>query len=118
MCTRAKSNRGRPWTKETFEGFLDELYWLRCAAALVFGLAFGLAPLEGAAGLAAFAALSTACSFLVLKTRYIIDLESFGGLSACLQEGGMPSFGLFMLTWIITHTAVHAADEDEFIYTD
>lgn len=112
------SNNGRPWTKETFEGFLDELYWLRCVVAPVFGLAFGLAPLEGAAGLAAFALMSTGIAWLFVQLRYVVDVDSYGGIWACLQEGGMPSFGLFMLTWIITYSAAHAADEDEYIYID
>eukprot|EP00946_MAST-07B_sp_MAST-7B-sp1_P000558 g558.t1 len=113
-----KTNLGRPWTRETFEGLLDELYWVRCAVAPCFGLAFGAAPLEGAAGLAAFVVLSTVIVFVYMRARYVLDEDSYGGITGLLQEGGMPSFALFMLTWIITYTAMHAADEDEYIYID
>ena len=118
FCGRPKSDRGRPWDRVSFDGFLDEVYWLRCGLAPAFGIAFGVVPLEGAAAIAAFAAISTSVVFAFVQARYVIDVASYGGMPALLQEGGMPSFALFMLIWIITYTAMHAADEDEYIYID
>ena len=116
--SHSKDNKGRPWTKETFEGLLDDLYWLRCIVAPVFGIIFGVLPLVGVAGFATFAVASSALVFLYVQSRYVLDVESYGGITTLLQEGAMPSFALFMLTWIITFTAIHAGDEDEYIYID
>lgn len=48
-----------------------------------------------------------AAALYIYYARYLeVDLESYG-TTELLQEGFMPSFGLFLLSWTITYSALH-----------
>ena len=46
-----------------------------------------------------------------LGTVLQVDEEDFGGRVDILKEGGMSAFGLFMLSWIISYSAIHFPDQ-------
>ena len=55
--------------------------------ALLRARAFGAAPLEGAAGLAAFVVLSTVIVFVYMRARYVLDgRQLLEGSRACCKR--------------------------------
>eukprot|EP00123_Amoebidium_parasiticum_P013340 comp21901_c0_seq1/m.31432 comp21901_c0_seq1/g.31432 ORF comp21901_c0_seq1/g.31432 comp21901_c0_seq1/m.31432 type:complete len:110 (-) comp21901_c0_seq1:453-782(-) len=95
--------RGQKWEKDEL---LDVLFWGRQLVGVLLGLAFGFLPMLGAPAL--LSGLVLLGSYSVLHTGYLdVDEDIYGGAPAGAQEGFANGLGLFMLTWIITYTAVH-----------
>ena len=108
----ARDNRGRPWTRETFEELLDVVYWLRVLLGMACGVAWGVLPLEGVVGFAVYTLLSTAVVFLFVTRYVIVDVDSYGGEWALVSEAFMPAGAIFLLCWIVTFTALHGDLEE------
>ena len=69
--------------------------YLLCAS-VVLGIVWGLVPLQGAVGFVSFAVLNVLIVFFYYSKFLDIDEESYGRM-ALLQEGFMPSVGLFVV---------------------
>jgi len=91
------------------EEFLDVIYWGRQIIGLVIGLFWGLLPLKGFLGLALFGLLSAGIVYIWFTAVQNIDDTEYGGAWELTKEGFMTSFAGFMVTWIITYSAVHTS---------
>uniref|UniRef100_A0A7S2V656 Rab5-interacting protein n=1 Tax=Fibrocapsa japonica TaxID=94617 RepID=A0A7S2V656_9STRA len=98
--------QGAAWDKETFEEFLDVVYWLRQVVALVLGLVWGLVPLTGLPAIISFAGVNY-LSVWAYYAKYVGVDEDEWGRGDLAKEGFQASAGVFMLAWIITYTTVH-----------
>ena len=104
-----KSDNGRPWTKEVYIEFLDVLFWLRVGLlSPTIGLLCGIIPLQGIVGFGAYAALSSLIIYVICNQVVMVDISSYGGDFTLLGEGFMQAGAIFVLTWIITFTAIHS----------
>jgi len=94
------------WTDK--EEFLDVIYWGRQLIGLVIGLIWGVLPLKGFLGLALFGLLSAGVVYVWFTAIQNIDETEYGGAWELTKEGFMTSFAGFLVTWIITYSAVHS----------
>ena len=83
-------------------------YWIKQVIGLVCGICFSVAPVLGAPGILMFGSLNVMLSYFTYAVFLRANLELLGpqGQWALIQEGFMPSFGLFMITWIVGYTLV------------
>ena len=77
---------------------------------LVCGICFGIMPVVGMYGVLTFGSLNVMLTYFMYTAVLRADLELLGpqGQWALIQEGFMPSVGVFMLTWILFYTLLHA----------
>ncbi len=108
----ARDNRGRPWTRETFEELLDVVYWLRVLLAVACGAVWGCVGVQGVVGFVGYATLSSAVVFLFATRYVIVDVESYGGERTLVTEAFMPAGAIFLLCWIVTFTVFHGDLEE------
>lgn len=99
----------RRW-EGTKDELLDCVFWLRSALGVVLGLALGVTGggvLQGWPAFALFALLSTLGA--VVYARVFLGGSDVLGDAAgdLLQEGLMPSLGLFFVAWIVAFGAFH-----------
>eukprot|EP00877_Chromochloris_zofingiensis_P013534 jgi/Chrzof1/8434/Cz03g10160.t1 len=87
---------------------LDVLYWWRQLVGLFFGLVWGIAPLTGWYAFAGFIVLNMVITVSIYKNIMGVDEEDFGGHNELLGEGVQGSSSVFMVTWILTYTALHS----------
>ncbi|QDZ23193.1 Rab5-interacting protein [Chloropicon primus] len=92
------------WDKDKL---LDALHWLKQIMGVICGVVFGFLPITGFVGAAAFAAINAASSHTFYHSYLQIDEDDYGGHSALLGEGFMPSVFVFQLCWILTYSLVH-----------
>lgn len=93
------------WTDK--DEFLDVIYWLRQILGVIIGLVWGVVPLQGFLGLALFFLLSTVVVYVYFQSFQAVDEDDFGGVGELVKEGLMTSFAGFLVTWIITYSALH-----------
>ncbi|KAK9828157.1 hypothetical protein WJX74_001155 [Apatococcus lobatus] len=98
-------NPEKVWEKTEL---LDTLYWIRQASGLSTGLVWGVLPLTGLNAFIGFTIASTTLILLWYKSQRL-DEEEYGGHVSLLAEGFAQSLALFMLTWIIVYTVMHAS---------
>eukprot|EP00002_Diphylleia_rotans_P018661 TRINITY_DN3611_c0_g1_i1.p2 TRINITY_DN3611_c0_g1~~TRINITY_DN3611_c0_g1_i1.p2 ORF type:complete len:115 (-),score=32.04 TRINITY_DN3611_c0_g1_i1:238-582(-) len=96
---------GESWEKEEL---LDAIYWSRQIFSLFVGILWGVLPLTGAMGLSGFFVASVL--FVIVYTTKFLGIyeDDFGGRGELVQEGMMPAFAAFMVSWIITYSTLHA----------
>lgn len=84
---------------------LDAVYWIRQILAVIMGLVWGLLGIKGFLGIASFAILNSIAAYAIANnTGYDFDSdENF----LSVKEGFMATFASFLVTWIVTFTAVH-----------
>lgn len=83
---------------------LDAVYWSRQVLALIMGLMWGFVGLTGIVGLGSFIVINSLAAYAIANnTGYEFDPEE-NYLS--LKEGFATTFATFLVTWIVTHTAV------------
>ena len=94
----------------TQERLDDACYWIKQLVGLVCGICFGTMPVVGMHGLLTFGSLNVMLTYFMYTAVLRADLELLGpqGQWALIQEGFMPSVGVFMLTWILFYTLLHA----------
>jgi hypothetical protein len=73
---------------------------------LFFGLIWGIIPLTGFFGLAAFGLASSAYCYIYCQL-FNIDEEEYGGIWEIVKEGFMTNFASFLVTWIIVYSSLH-----------
>ncbi|OQV14258.1 putative Uncharacterized protein C20orf24-like protein [Hypsibius exemplaris] len=89
--------------------FLDVIYWMQQALALIVGLLCGVLPLKGFLGFAAYGATSCLAVFWYSTNFQDVDLDdTFGDKTTVLKEGFPSSLATFLVTWIMVYTALHA----------
>lgn len=95
-------NRNYQWNDK--DEVLDAVYWSRQVLAILMGLLWGFLGLTGMLGIGSFVVInSLAAHAIANNTGYEFDPEE-NYLS--LKEGFATTFATFLVTWIVTHTAV------------
>merc|ERR1712117_683883 len=92
------------WEKEEF---LDVIYWSHNILSIVFGILWGYLGLTGAFGLVSYVAVSSFVVVMYAASYQDLDLEEFDGATGIAKEGFMNRFALFLVSWIITFSAVY-----------
>jgi len=91
----------------------DELtavvHWMRQGVAVVFGVVWGIIPLQGLLGVVLFFLVNVSAVPMICSTMLSVDMDKMGtALSNELsKEGFMASIALFLVAWILTYTALH-----------
>lgn len=84
---------------------LDAVYWSRQVLAFFMGLIWGFVGLTGFLGIALFGILNSIAAFAIAnKTGYDFEDDEH---YLSVKEGFMTTFATFLVTWIVTYTAVH-----------
>ncbi|CEP02919.1 Rab5-interacting protein [Plasmodiophora brassicae] len=92
-------SRDQLWEKSELE---NVVHWMRQALGVACGIVWGIVPLQGLAGNAAFAVLNVILSLMYFQ--YLgIDSEEFDQWSL-LSEGAMTSYSLFLVSWITVYS--------------
>lgn len=83
---------------------LDSVYWFRQILAVLMGVVWGILGITGFLGILTFAILNSIAAYGVANnTGYEFDPDD--NLSS-VKEGFMATFASFLVTWIVTYTAV------------
>ncbi|KAM7458859.1 hypothetical protein BLSTO_00390 [Blastocystis sp. subtype 1] len=98
--------RGAEYDKETFPDFLDLIYFVKQFVALVIGIVWGILPFTGAFGLLTGVVASFGIPLLYANRYLRVNTEDFDVMTI-LSEGAMPTFALFLLSWILCYTTFH-----------
>lgn len=84
---------------------LDAIYWFRQILALVLGIVWGFLGLTGYFGTLSYIVLSSLVAYGVSQNSgYEFDPDE--NLMS-VKEGFMTTFATFLVSWIVTYTAVH-----------
>lgn len=84
---------------------LDAVYWIRQILAIIMGFIWGLLGVTGFLGIISFATLNSMAAYAIANnTGYDFDPDE--NLSS-VKEGFMATLASFLVTWIVTYTAVH-----------
>lgn len=83
---------------------LKAAHWMRQLIGIIIGILFGVMKFTGAPAIMSFllTTVMTPPAFLGLFNE--LDLDEINDESPMQAEGIMPSFALFLLTWIVTYT--------------
>jgi hypothetical protein len=84
---------------------LDAVYWIRQILAVIMGFVWGLLGVTGFLGIISFAILNSMAAYAIANnTGYDFDPDES---LLSVKEGFMATFASFLVTWIVTYTAVH-----------
>lgn len=86
------------------EEALRATHWVRQVEGVIIGTIFGVAQFKGALTILTFLFLSVMGAPALLSLTNELDIEEIAQVSSIQTEGLMPSFALFLLSWIITYT--------------
>eukprot|EP01135_Chromosphaera_perkinsii_P010940 Nk52_evm1s2290 gene=Nk52_evmTU1s2290 len=95
---------GLEWDKDEL---LDVIFWIRQLLSICIGLVWGMCALRGWPAILGCGGIQIGFQIFYLGSVLQIDEEDFGGRTEILKEGGMSAFALFMLSWIISYSALH-----------
>lgn len=96
-------DRNKIWDDK--DEVLDAVYWFRQVLAIFMGIVWGFLGITGFVGIVSFAILNSIAAYAVANnTGYEFDPDE-GFLS--VKEGFMTTFASFLVSWIVTYTAVH-----------
>eukprot|EP00455_Lapot_gusevi_P010964 TRINITY_DN1502_c0_g1_i2.p1 TRINITY_DN1502_c0_g1~~TRINITY_DN1502_c0_g1_i2.p1 ORF type:complete len:121 (+),score=26.39 TRINITY_DN1502_c0_g1_i2:70-432(+) len=95
--------RNIDWEKNDL---LEVIHWVRQLVALVCGFVWGVIPITGFVGLLGFA-IASALGLYMYYTKYLGVEDEVHGRFDLLSEGFLPSFALFMVTWICVYSLIH-----------
>ena len=93
----------REFSKEDLE---TASHWVKQLSGLGVGLACGMAPLTGAAGMIAFVVTSLLLTWLMYSKVMRADLD-IEAQTELWKEGAMAATALFLLTWTVVFTFMH-----------
>ncbi len=91
------------WDKDSFPEFMSIIFWLRQLIGIVVGITCGSCGIAGVLGFFLFVSANTMIPFVYYRLFANIDIDDFGPTEV-LSEGYQPSFGMFMLFWIVVYT--------------
>lgn len=84
---------------------LDAVYWIRQILAVIMGFLWGILGVTGFLGIISFAILNSMAAYAIANnTGYDFDPDES---LLSVKEGFMATFASFLVTWIVTYTAVH-----------
>ncbi|KAG2484508.1 hypothetical protein HYH03_016651 [Edaphochlamys debaryana] len=92
------------WTKEELTTCV---HWQKQLTAALIGLAWGLLPLKGFEGFAAFALVQAVCIVIFYRLVLRVNEEMYGGVGESLVEGFHSFFAVFMLAWVLVYNLAH-----------
>jgi len=121
MANKGSTKPASVWTKACTSGstwedkdeFLDVIYWMRQVLGLALGLVWGLIPLTGVVGLSLFFIVNAGLVYAYFSSFQKVNEEDYGGAWELTKEGFMTSMAGFLVTWIITYSGLHFADNLE-----
>ncbi|KAF8781850.1 GEL complex subunit OPTI-like [Argiope bruennichi] len=87
--------------------FLDVIYWTRQILAVLFGIIWGIIPIQGIIGIALYCLLNIVIFYSYSTNFQHVDDEEFGGIWELLKEGFMTAFACFLVTWIVVYSYLH-----------
>lgn len=88
---------------------LDAVYWTRQLIALLMGIIWGFLAIKGFMGILLFAVINSAAAYVIANsTNY--DFEPDDNFLP-VKEGFMTTFATFLVSWIVTYTAVNFEDK-------
>ena len=102
---KAMITNGR-WDKDSFPEYGDVVYWLRQSIGLFAGIICGALALVDIFGFSFFVVAIISLPYFYYTNYSKINIDDFGAI-AMLSEGLMPSFGVFLLTWIIVYSGMN-----------
>ncbi|GAM17178.1 hypothetical protein SAMD00019534_003530 [Acytostelium subglobosum LB1] len=79
----------------------NNVHWLRQIIAVLIGILFGLIPVKGLYGLAGFFIVNA--GFTTIYYSKFLEVEDADTKWELFQEGFMPSFACFLVSWIISY---------------
>jgi uncharacterized membrane protein (DUF485 family) len=90
------------------EQFLDVIYWGRQIFAIIIGILWGYLGWTGFFGLASFTAVN---SLIVYIYAVNFNEDTDEEMTEFVKEGFMTALSCFMVSWILTYSAVFHADK-------
>jgi len=102
---KIKQGESATWEKDEV---LDVIYWWRQLLGLLLGLVWGILPLTGLIGFGMFFGANILFTAMFYRNILGVDEEDYGGHNDFLSEGMPSCIGIFMLTWTLVFTALHA----------
>lgn len=91
------------WTDK--DEVLDAVYWYRQVLAFIMGVIWGIFGLTGSFGIVAFIILNSLAAYSIgNNTGYDFDPDD---QYSSVKEGFMTTFATFLVTWIVSYTAIH-----------
>lgn len=88
---------------------LDAVYWTRQFIALLMGIIWGCLAMKGFMGILLFAAINSAAAYVIANsTNYEFEPDDN---FLPVKEGFMTTFATFLVSWIVTYTAVNFEDK-------
>jgi hypothetical protein len=72
----------------------------------LFGVFCGFIPISGLSGILLFAVINVLIPFCYYAKYANVNIDDFGS-TALIGEGFQQSTGVFLLSWIITYSAVY-----------
>ena len=94
------------WDRDSFKEFPEVIYWLRQGLSFFLGLALGLYPLVGFSGFVLYGVCNLFLPFLYYARYANVNIDDFG-VQELASVGFQQSFGLFLLTWVLTYSTFH-----------
>uniref|UniRef100_A0A7S0IPM1 Rab5-interacting protein n=1 Tax=Calcidiscus leptoporus TaxID=127549 RepID=A0A7S0IPM1_9EUKA len=79
-------------------------YWTKQVLGLACGVAFAFWRMRGFSAIATYSVFSLSFTWYICQKLIGEEFDEQTGI----QEGFLPSLGLFLLTWIVTHTMLQA----------
>ncbi|KAL9642726.1 hypothetical protein ABK040_009804 [Willaertia magna] len=90
------------------EDILNGIYWFKQFYALICGVLFGFVPIVGFVGIASFLVSVCFISYSIAYSIVRVTEDVIDSATTVITEGIFPAFTLFLLSWIITFSALHA----------
>merc|ERR1712130_70740 len=90
---------------------LDKVTAYRWVASIFLGPLWALLGLKGIFGIALYGLIISAFSLVIVKNHSVHFSESamelVGGFNTIVKEGGISAGAVFLITWIISNTALN-----------
>lgn len=109
--TKSESESKSLWQKVfakdeqlTPQEVLKAAHWVRQLLGVSVGIIFGVVRFTGAPAIMTFLLTTIMAPAALLGLFNELDLDEINDVSPMQAEGVMPSFALFLLTWIVTYT--------------
>merc|ERR1711957_1045504 len=89
------------------DALLDKVTNYRWMASILMGPLWGLVGMHGIFGIALYGVLISILSIMIVKNHSDTAMELVGGFNPIVKEGGITAAAVFMITWIVSNTALN-----------
>lgn len=95
----------KEYTWDDKDEVLDAVYWSRQIVAIFMGFIYGFLAITGSVGIISFCLLNSLAAYMIaMKTGHEFEPdENFSPI----KEGFMTTFATFLVSWIVTYTAIN-----------